>query len=1224
LKRTLTSIAAASMVLGTLVPVAFASTNSLSWSKDTIAAGTYSASPEGFAGSDAGSTTTFIPVYYVSKALTALGYTVNWDGNAHVLSVTTPSGVKASTSGISVGTGNTSIYVNGQLVKKVNSQAQKDPASGPKGQATTYFPIFYVNQLLTAAGVGNTWNGNGWTLTAPTVSSTTGAGLSVITVTKSSSGDGSISNPAVALSGSSLTLSTTLTDANGNTLPSTAVTFNVSEYGQYPGQLPSVENASGTLISGSKQSNYEQYTVYTDSTGVATISVTGPSGQTFGYEVQAVAPYVNGNSAAVSSQPVYAEFVSGNNVGFTPGGNGTYDAAVGASVPITLTLPVNPTTNKPYSNVGIQLTASGTAQFVNATGGTLGNTIDVATNSSGIAQALLTNGTAQDVTVSAVLPSGLGLANPSNLSISFGQTGVPSQILNYSVSAANNTAQIGQNIVVSGQLADAQGNPVANGQILVTAMNNGPHNDFAYVSGTTTTAFPLVAESSVVTGTPANSSVGDVVTADANGSFSLSLTDTYNDSNETYYVWPVANGEVTNETSGAQNPLNGSNNTVSFTPSTSVAEISIGGIESVVQGNSDTSITGLSAQANAGGSNPAIGADAGTNSQITDVYVEPQNASGHHDITALNATQLTYQLSANNGGLIYAINGTPLTSPVGSVTLTYNGNGTFTANGQNIGSLSAATLAGKSATANADDFEVGVTNANEGATTLTVTSNAQTATAAINFAGQVPDQVASFTPASGNVTAGSNLQVKFNVQDVNGNAVGQGTAVNIYTDNGSSDPFWVTQVNGATLSASINTSGNGLQPSYTTDNTPVPLGSNAGVNYTVSQSGVALWTPSSNYFTTYTDASGNVTLTLQAGGLSYPVPGTANLTNVTPMSGSAYVYTNTNGYSESVLFSTSTSIPSGFNEEVGYLNSTGGVVAPLSAITLSTSSVTGSGSVSVATNSNATGGVYTLTGPAGYSGVTINSSTGAVTVTNGTVGTYAVTYAVNGAQTTPVSFTVAAAATGVTYTAPYAAYTPAVTAVQGTNALTLSGSVTAGGTITVVSPTASDSQTLNVNTSDNASTVANEIAVAFGGDTIYNVTASGSVVTFTQKTATTAALAASSLTLVGATGSLVGTAGAVTNGVTGVAAVPGVDTVNITNGATSAAGTLTVTVNGTVVSVPVVAGASANTVAGDIFVALSNNATLSSNFTFVYTGGTSLTITQKVASSATITTTITV
>jgi protocatechuate 3,4-dioxygenase beta subunit len=774
---------------------------------------------------------------------------------------------------------------------------------------TTFAPIYYLNQALKFAGFTNTYNGSSWTVNG-TAASQTGT-LSSITVANESNGTGSVNSPAVALNGATMSLSTTLTDASGNPLPNTAVSFNVSEYNNYPGQLPTVANVSGTMIAGTKQSNYEQYTVYTGSNGVATITMAGPAGQTFGYEVQAVAPYVNGQSTAISSQPVYAEFVANNQVGLTPGTSGTFSAALNSQVPITVTLPPN-ASGQTQTNVLITLNATGgnggNPQFVSSTGASLGNSVQVATDSSGIAQAFLTDATQETVTVKATLPPSIGLANPTNASISFGQTGVPAQILNYSVSAANDTAQTGQNIVISGQAVDAQGNPVPNGQMLVTAPNGDSHNGFSYVSGTTTTAFPLVVSSSVVAGTPATSAVGDLVTANSAGNFSFALTDANADSNEAYYIWPVSNGQVTNTTQ-----LNSGNDTVSFNASTTLAILSIGGIDGVVQGNSNTTVTGLTAATNAGGVSPAIGTDTGSNPQISDVYVEPQNSAGHHATTALNNTQLTYNLSATNGGLIYSINGTTLNSPVGNVTLTYNattGAKAFTANGQYIASLASNTVLPGASGANQDDFEVGVTNANEGATTFTVTSGGVTSTAAIAFGGQSPDQVGNLSPGSAAVNLGGQQTVTFQLQDVNGNPV-PNTSTIITDDQSANDPFWITQVNGATLQGSLNM-GSGSSVSYSSQATPIPLGIIStvapGLNYNVSVPGVALWNYNTNpnQITVYSNAQGNVNLTLQAGELTYPIvgngstagsvvnaqlPTTTSWTGVSPAVG---FYTNTN------------------------------------------------------------------------------------------------------------------------------------------------------------------------------------------------------------------------------------------------------------------------------------------------------------------------------------------
>jgi CubicO group peptidase (beta-lactamase class C family) len=108
-----------------------------------------------------GQGTTFMPIWYIGKALESVGIQQNWDGNNQVFSMTLPSSFKADFSNIPVGTGNTDIIVNGMLVKRMNAYAWPDPANGNKSN-TVYAPIFYVQQILQAAGIANNWNGSTW------------------------------------------------------------------------------------------------------------------------------------------------------------------------------------------------------------------------------------------------------------------------------------------------------------------------------------------------------------------------------------------------------------------------------------------------------------------------------------------------------------------------------------------------------------------------------------------------------------------------------------------------------------------------------------------------------------------------------------------------------------------------------------------------------------------------------------------------------------------------------------------------------------------------------------------------------------------------------------------------------------------------------------------------------------------------------------------------------
>lgn len=462
---------------------------------------------------------------------------------------------------------------------------------------------------------------------------------------------------------------------------------------------------------------------------------------------------------------------------------------------------------------------------------------------------------------------------------------------------------MGQNAYISGQLEDSAGNPVPNGQVLVTSPNNGSGNAFAYVSGTTTTTFPLIS-GTLATGTPATSAYGDVVTADASGNFSFAVTDTRTGT-QSYSIYPVSNGQVAGSAITTGIPV--ADEAITFAPSTTLATISVGAIANYIQNNSSTTLTGLSAQAdNGAGAALTTATDNGLNPQISDVYAEPQNSAGHHG--PLNQS-LTYNLSIDNGGLIYSINGEPLStigvSPAAAVTVQYTpGSGYYVNNSAtaipSISPTNALSANGTGAGANAEDFEVGVVNSNTGATTLTIQSGSVSSTAAINFVGGTADQVASFVPGNATVAAGQSQAVSFQVQDTNGNPV-PNVATTIQTDQSSNDPLWITQVNGVTLQGSLNM-GSGTV-SYATEPTPIPLGSvPSAANYSVSQAGVASWTNGSNDVTVYSDAQGNVSMTLQAGGLTYPTQYSAttaaNPSNTAPAaqkSAIARFYTDTNG-----------------------------------------------------------------------------------------------------------------------------------------------------------------------------------------------------------------------------------------------------------------------------------------------------------------------------------------
>lgn len=726
--------------------------------------------------------------------------------------------------------------------------------------------------------------------------------LSPITVSGATAGTGSSSSPAVALQGSSLTLSTTLTDAMGNPLPNTAVTFNVTEYGSLPQYAPTVANASGTVLAPTQTSSADQYTVYTNSQGVATIQMSGPVGQTYAYEVVAAAPYGQSSGLPLTSQPAYVEFVTNGQVGLSPlaSSGSPFGASLGQSVPITVTLPPN-ASGQPQANVLVTLSVtvvsgSGTAYFTNSSGADLGTTVQVATNASGLAQTFLTSSSSGEFEVQVSLPSSLGLTNPNPTYIGFNQAATPAKIINWSVTS--NSVQAGQDVTVFGTVVDANGNPVPNGQILVVGNDLIGSGDFGYVSGTTITDFPTLALSGtapsasvvVPVGTQASSAVGDLVTTDAAGNFSVTVTDTKDTAQYAVLsVYPVANGEVSG---GALESAD-----IQITSGTTLAKIALAGSASAL-GAHATTLNG------------------GTATNHTDVplWFQAQNASGN----PIAGESFTFTVSVNNGGTIDAVGASdaaagtyttvgtsgsvatslssqlpsnqlmpiaPTNPGLGALTVTetyygpgsapsslpdgnsnpYSGSptGEYVVSVPGYGDIAYEPSASGTA---APAIALGVYDSNTGTTTVTVTSGAESSTATFDFTGGAPSYVQQFTPATVNLVSSNTEQVTFQLQDDQGNPVPNAAAT---IAAGGSDPVWVTAVNGVTLQQSENM-GTAQSAVYNTEPTPIPLGTPpSNLGYTsVDIAGAVAWT-AGGLPEFYSNANGDVTLTLQANGVQY-------------------------------------------------------------------------------------------------------------------------------------------------------------------------------------------------------------------------------------------------------------------------------------------------------------------------------------------------------------------
>lgn len=133
--------------------------------------GTILSKPYALVASDGSNETTYMPIWYIGQALTEAGFSQSWNGQTHTWNLSTSA--TANFSGIGVGAGSADILVNGKLVKRINTHIERDPAAGSDGQATVYMPIYYVQQILRAAGISASWNGRTWSIST---SQTSGLG----------------------------------------------------------------------------------------------------------------------------------------------------------------------------------------------------------------------------------------------------------------------------------------------------------------------------------------------------------------------------------------------------------------------------------------------------------------------------------------------------------------------------------------------------------------------------------------------------------------------------------------------------------------------------------------------------------------------------------------------------------------------------------------------------------------------------------------------------------------------------------------------------------------------------------------------------------------------------------------------------------------------------------------------------------------------------------------
>ncbi|GMA63517.1 hypothetical protein NZD89_27055 [Alicyclobacillus fastidiosus] len=928
MKRALTGIAAAAVVLGSVSPMAFAATTTSGLTKagqlPIVVNGSVLSNPYEMTGKDSGNTTGFFPVYYFEQALAKIGYTATWDGTTHTFAITANGVTPAAVAG-GVGTGNTTVTVNGTVVKKFNTQVAKDPAGGAKAQATTYMPVYYINNVLTALGVNGSFSGQ---TGLKIVGSTNGTGsIGPITIGGANSGTGAAASPAVSY-GSDLTVSANLTDANGN--PVAGVNTTLSVWGsQEPTVTVNGINANPTAITGGYS-----FQVATNAAGEAVATISVPSGVAASYTFQFAAPYtVNGTQ--VTDSKVYAEFVTANTAAISPYAADSSDAyqvpvsslsnETTGLVPVTVTLPL--LNGEPQANVNVNFSISsvhGDAFLANSAGTELTSPQTVATNSQGQATIWVNSNEADTATITATPSGQTGLTTY----VGWGDSGVATQ-LNSTLGASGvtggsgtvgspYTASASSNVTVTATAEDVLGNPVPNATLLITSVGGKGK----YVSGSTATDFPNATPASGSEVSSTGSPFGQIVTTNANGQFSFTANDSTIGDDDQYNVYVIQNSEVGNSGDSIGSIY------VNYTGSTtSVANVGVaanGQLVTAYVNNSNAPTTSLSNVEYP--STVENSSDYVTNG-LNNIEVGAFDGSAQDYLADNTSGTVTYQLSSGGSSFIDAVDGVyldgenpGLPNKVTAVNATVTGYTPAGAqadtdyfqvsvNGTTIGYYSvntstgatSTTLSTTSGTGGASELPAGVTaepTFTKGTFALpsdegNVLTTGHRLVSGLNFSvGDESTETPTVTAAIGSVSAtakpqfipggaaklaaspslaspvnGTGENVTLTVEDANGNPVVD-APVSVVTGQAGATAntnLWITAVNGTSLSQTFGTNN-------TTEPTPIPLYAVTTPEATAYNSvvlpGVVSWGSTSG-LTVYTDANGKVQLTLQNGGVNY-------------------------------------------------------------------------------------------------------------------------------------------------------------------------------------------------------------------------------------------------------------------------------------------------------------------------------------------------------------------
>lgn len=134
--------------------------------------------------------TTFIPIWYVMQVLSSYGVAVSWDvSGKNVLTILDGGAGKGF--GLFNSKGSASVMLNGKQAETgVPRIVVKDPNSGVY---TSFFAMYYADQLLSALGYSTSWSGTTWTITPPAYLTGTGTSTNPTTPPTTSTGTGTTS-----------------------------------------------------------------------------------------------------------------------------------------------------------------------------------------------------------------------------------------------------------------------------------------------------------------------------------------------------------------------------------------------------------------------------------------------------------------------------------------------------------------------------------------------------------------------------------------------------------------------------------------------------------------------------------------------------------------------------------------------------------------------------------------------------------------------------------------------------------------------------------------------------------------------------------------------------------------------------------------------------------------------------------------------------------------------